>query len=452
MLVRVRHDGATSKPVTYAPRKVVSRSGRFGRMTEITRRPRHLDSADHVYRLTRMATARVECRRMRNIIRFPRTALVLAPVAGVASTFGVLRPHPFHAVESLPAQRIIDLHCHTAGIGAGGSGCFVSPALRRSWKFKLYLRSFGTSLAEIEARGDSVVGDRISEQVAASRYVDRAVILALDGAIGPDGELDRERSEFYVPNEFVAAEVAKHDNLLFGASINPYRPDAMKRLEWAKAHRAVLVKWLPSIQHIDPADPKLVPFYRKLVELNLPLLTHTGTEHSFTCAEDTYCDPARLELAAREGVTIIAAHAATTGRYDGERSFDRLSRLMRRYPNVYADVSSLTQLNKHSHLGQVLARPEFRGRLVYGTDYPLIAMRSLVSPWYYPVRLSWTQRKRISAITNPWDRDVALKHALGLPTDCWTRGEQLLPREFESFPERSATGTSNDNVTVEASP
>jgi predicted TIM-barrel fold metal-dependent hydrolase len=354
-------------------------------------------------------------------------ALLAIPVAlaAGASWFGCSSAF----LQPLPAEKLIDLHCHTAGIGAGDSGCFVSPALRRSFKFAHYLKAFGTTEAELQQRGDGIVIDRIAEQLAASQHVGRAVILALDGPVDSRGELDRTKTEIYVPNEFVAAQVARHPNLLFGASVNPYRPDALQRLEWCKAHGAVLVKWLPSIQHVDPADPRLIPFYRKLVELDLPLLTHTGSEHSFTAAEDAYCDPAHLELALQQGVTVIAAHAATTGRYEGEPSLGRLVRLMGTYPTLYADISSLTQLNKHGHLERVLRRPELAGRLVYGTDYPLISIRLLVSPAWYPFRLTWTQRRAIGGLKNPWDRDVALKQALGVPTDLWMRGDSLMKGE-----------------------
>jgi len=58
-----------------------------------------------------------------------------------------------------------------------------------------------------------------------------------------------------VPNEFVAEMAARHTNLLFGASVNPYRRDALARLEWAKAHGAVLGNGSPPIMEIDPADP-----------------------------------------------------------------------------------------------------------------------------------------------------------------------------------------------------
>ncbi|PTY00674.1 amidohydrolase family protein [Opitutus sp. ER46] len=347
-------------------------------------------------------------------------------VAGIAALCLRLAIPAVGAAEApllppLPPKSIVDLHGHIAGIGAGGSGCFVSAAMQRNVRFGAFLRAFGVTREELEREGDVRVVTRLRERLAGSRCVGRVVVLALDGVVDERGELDRGRTEMYVPNEFVAAQAAAHPELLFGASVNPYRRDALERLEWAKAHGAVLVKWLPSVQHIDPADPRLIPFYRKLVELRLPLLTHTGRERAFTAADDALCDPARLRLALEQGVTVIAAHAATQGSYEGEPALDRLTRLMREYPRLYADCSSLTQLNKRTHLARVLARPEFRGRLVYGTDYPLPTMRALVSPWYYPWRLSWRQKRAIAAIENLWDRDVALKAALGLPAEVWTQ-------------------------------
>lgn len=355
--------------------------------------------------------------------RLPR---LLSIVALAALALSAVAKRPYRPAEPLPAQKFTDLHCHTAGIGAGGSGCYISDELRQSYKLTFYLRSFGVTQRELREHGDSFVLDRLAARLAQSAHISRAVVLALDGVVDANGQLDLAHTEVYVPNEFLAAEIPKHPNLLWGASVNPYRPDALARLEWAKAHGAVLVKWLPSIQHIDPADERLVPFYRKLVELRLPLLVHTGDEHSFTRAENHLGDPERLRLPLREGVTVIAAHAATTGKIDGERCFDRLVRLMPEFPNLYADVSSLTQLNKRAYLPELLHRPEFAHRLVYGTDYPLVDIRVLVSPWYFMRQLSWAQLRAIASRRNPWDRDVALKQAIGFPSDTWQRGERLL--------------------------
>ncbi len=333
-----------------------------------------------------------------------------------------LPARPYRPVEPIPPG-IVDMHCHIAGIGAGGSGCFVSPRLRHNFRFKIYLRSFGVSENELLQDGDGLVGDRIADSLAQSKYVSRAVLLALDGIVDKDGNLDTNETEVFVPNEFVAGVVARHTNLLFGASINPYRPDALQRLEWAKAHGAVLVKWIPPIMKIDPSDPRIIPFYKKMAELKLPLLSHTGKEKSFSRASEEYGDPDKLRLPLSLGVTVVAAHIASAETYHGERGPDRLARLMTEYPNLYTDISALTQINRMNRLKEALTKPEFSGRLLYGTDFPLINT-ALVSPWY-SLRLSLRQKLEISKTKNPWDRDVLMKHDLGVTTDTFARPAQM---------------------------
>ncbi len=350
-----------------------------------------------------------------------RRRAVLAIIVLVVFAWACLPARPYRPVQPIPPG-IVDMHCHVAGIGAGSS-CFVSPRLRNNWRFRIYLRSFGVSRKELEEKGDAVVGDKISESLARSHYVSKAVLLALDGVIGPDGQLDTNRTEVYVPNEFVAEIAARHTNLLFGASVNPYRSDAIERLEWAKAHGAVLVKWIPPIMHIDPDDPRLVPFYRKMVELNLPLLSHTGKERSFSRADEDFGDPDKLRLPLSVGVTVVAAHIASSESYHGERGPDRLARLMREYPNLYTDISALTQVNRHGSLKEALTKPEFSGRLIYGTDFPLINT-ALVSPWY-SFRLSLREKFAIWRTKNPWDRDVLMKHDLGVPTETFERSGRM---------------------------
>jgi predicted TIM-barrel fold metal-dependent hydrolase len=245
--------------------------------------------------------------------------------------------------------------------------------------------------------------------------------------VGEDGELDTAGTEIYIPNEFVAAGTRRFPNLLLGASINPYRRDALECLDRVAADGAVLVKWLPSIQHIDPADRRLIPFYLRLKELGLPLLTHTGKESSFTHARDELGDPERLRLPLSLGVTVIAAHAASNGRNDGERNFDRFLRLCREFPNLYADISALTQANRLGHLTRLLWHRDLHGRLLYGTDMPLLTT-GITSPWFQLFRLPLARLRRIAAVTNPWDRDVELKLALGMPEELLGNAARLLAR------------------------
>ena len=322
-------------------------------------------------------------------------------------------------------RQIIDIHCHTAGIGAGNSGCFISPALRKSWKYKVYLRSFGVREKELLSHGDHLVLQRLSQSLDASTSVDLAVVLALDGVLDSRGELDRSRTEMYIPNDFLAEAVKTHHNLRFGASINPYRRDALERLDQAAEAGAVLVKWLPSIQQIDPADKRLTPFYQRMQQHGLPLLTHTGDEASFTHTRNELADPARLHSALEQGVTVIAAHAAANGTNQGERNFSRFLRLCDQHPNLHADISALTQINRPGQLRRLIEQHHLHNRLHYGTDMPLVNT-PLVSPLGHLHRLAPWRLARLLQIKNPWCRDAALKRALGVPEAVFHNPARLL--------------------------
>jgi predicted TIM-barrel fold metal-dependent hydrolase len=320
---------------------------------------------------------------------------------------------------------IIDIHCHTAGIGAGGSGCFVSPALRRNMRYRFFLKAFGVSEAELEQHGDGLVLERLAHGLGQSRNVAAAVVLAMDGVMDGRGNLDHDRTEIYIPNDFLARACRTHPNLLFGASVNPYRRDALERLDQAAEAGAVLLKWLPSIQGIDPDDPCLAPFFRRLQEMKLPLLTHTGTEESFTMAHNELADPQRLRRALEMGVTVIAAHCASNGRNAGQRNLERLLPLFDEFPNLYADFSSLTQANRLGHLPKVLRHTRMNERLLYGSDMPIIDS-FITSPWWHAYRIPLPTVQRIAAIKNPWDRDVELKRALGVTEEMLGNSARML--------------------------
>ena len=323
---------------------------------------------------------------------------------------------------------IIDLHVHVAGIGYGDSGCFISEEMRNNIRFPFYLWSMGVSEEELQQHGDRILLDKISRNIAASHNVDKAVILAMDGFVGQDGKLDRDQTPIYIPNDYVARETARLDNLLYGASINPNRKDAIERLRQAKRDGAVLIKWIPSIMNIDPADPRHIPFYQVMAELDLPLLSHTGMEKSFAGAKDELADPLRLKLPLQQGVTVIAAHIATTGKSEGQDNFERILPMFAQYPKLYTDISSLTQINKTGYLARALDVPGLSERMVYGTDWPL-QFFPLISPWYHIRHIGIADAWRAGGIDNQWDRDVALKKAFGVPDEVFTRSASLLDHD-----------------------
>lgn len=348
-------------------------------------------------------------------------SFALLAIAG----FGVL--WLFTAPTTVPERSTsyLDMHVHAAGIGAGDSGAFINAAMAESYKFGIYLWAMGVTEDELAAEGDRVLLRKLSERIHRSDRVSDAVILAMDGVINEDGSLNRERTQIYVPNEYLMRELPRFDNLHFGASINPYRTDAIERLEAAAAAGALLVKWIPNIMHIDPADPVIEPFYRKMAQLQIPLLCHTGQERSFADADDRYGDPQRLELPLSLGVTVIAAHIATTGENKGQRNFDRILPLFAKYSNLYTDISSLTQVNKLNYLAQAIGRTDLHDQMIYGSDWPL-QFAPLVSPLYHLNHISLADAKAVSQFDSQWDRDVVLKERLGVPEAVLERSRTLL--------------------------
>ena len=358
-----------------------------------------------------------------------RVSWILLVCVFLTMTALLLWPVDENISAKMSETSFLDMHVHIAGIGSEGSGCYINPAMKDNFRFSFFLRALDVNLEELETLGDSFLVEKLSKKIAASKRVKKAVILAMDGVMDQQGMLDKVLTQVYVPNEYVAHQASKYDNLLFGASINPHRSDALEKLEWAKSNGAILVKWIPSIMKIDPSDATIIPFYEKMVALGLPLLSHAGQERAFAHAEDAYCDPLRLVLPLKLGVTVIAAHMATTGTYEEEPSFNRILPLLERYPNLYSDISSLTQINKRGYLFEALKIEGLSRKLIYGSDWPLQFV-PLIHPVYHFPHISLTLVKSIAQIENQWDRDVALKEAMGVPEDVFLRSaELLLPRQ-----------------------
>jgi len=335
------------------------------------------------------------------------------------------RDQPMAELNPGVGKNIVDAHVHVAGLGYGDSGCFISEQMHNNVRFPFYLWAMGVTEDELIEHGDKIMFNKLSDTIARSETIKQAVILAMDAYVEADGQVNRKETQIFVPNDYVAQQTALYDNLLYGASVNPNRTDALQRLQKVKQQGALLIKWIPSIMNIDPADPKHIPFYKMLAKLNLPLLSHTGMEKSFANARDELADPVRLKLPLEHGVTVIAAHIATTGENHGEDNYLRILPMLRNYKNLYVDVSSLTQINKLNYLARALREDGLSEKMIYGTDWPL-QFFPLVSPWYHINHIAFKDAYVVGGIKNQWDRDVALKTAFGVPKEVFLRTELLL--------------------------
>jgi len=296
------------------------------------------------------------------------------------------------AWQGLDPARVIDAHVHLVGLGAGGTGCTVNPRMRQPWRvgrylrFRAYLGAGGVRDAE---RADAQYLERLTALASEGRH-GRMVLLPLDAARDAEGRIDRDATEFSTPDAYAFAVARQRPDLFLPAiSVHPHRPDARERLEEGAARGAVLVKWLPAAQRIDPGSSRCDPFYEKLSALRLPLLVHAGEEQAVVVEDAAAAGhPLRLRRPLDHGVTVIAAHCASLGEYPDLDLPDRrpapafrlFQRLLgeARPGRLLGDLSGMVHYNRARWLPDLLRATEHHGRLVHGSDYPLPAVGPVV--------------------------------------------------------------------------
>jgi len=299
------------------------------------------------------------------------------------------------AFEDIDPAKLVDYHTHVAGIGVGTNGTFVNPRMLTwrhpvyKFRFKIYLSA--GAVRDVE-RADQQIVERLARLVGNIEGHGKHRLLAFDKNYHRDGRVNLAKTEFYVPNDYVFDIAEEHPDLFEPVtSINPYRPHALKELERCAELGARQVKWLPNAMGIDPSDELCDPFYRKMKELDLILLSHGGEEKAVEAKEDQRLgNPLLLRRALEHGVKVIVAHCAGLGDNedldDRDRkrvsNFDLFLRLMgeKRWEGLlFADISAMTQYNRSGRpLNTILEREDLYERLVNGSDYPLPAINILV--------------------------------------------------------------------------
>lgn len=299
------------------------------------------------------------------------------------------------SLGDIDPSRLIDHHTHVAGLGTAGTNAFVNPKMR-SWahpfdhlKFKVYLSAVGVKDVD---RADEELIQRLVSLIKHIDHHGKYRLLAFDKNCRRDGSVNLDKTEFYVSNEYVFALAEQYPDLFVpNISVNPYRSDALAELEKWAGRGARIVKWLPNAMGIDPSDPHCDPFYQKMRQLDLILLSHGGEEKAVEAKEDQKLgNPLLLRRPLDHGVKVIVAHCAGLGNnqdldsLDEKRvhNFDLFMRLMdeKRYEGlVFGEISAMTQFNRIGKpLTTVLEREDLHERLLNGSDYPLPAINVLV--------------------------------------------------------------------------
>jgi mannonate dehydratase len=301
------------------------------------------------------------------------------------------------AWAGLDPSQVWDCHVHLAGTGDSGA-IRLNPDFSRATSPLLLARRLfllnAACVGNAPGRVDETYVRRLRELAAGMRPGFKLMLLAFDRVYTERGEPADDDTALYVPNEYTAA-VARSAPEVFEwvASIHPYRPDCVPALHAARSTGARAVKWLPAAMGIDPASPRCDRFYEAAAKLDLPLLTHAGTERTLPAHGRQHLgNPLRLRRALEHGVRVVVAHCATLGEdRDLDRgpngpyvaSFALFERLMdeARYERLlFGDLSAVALVHRAGPaLVRLIERTDWHPRLLNGSDYPLPGVMPLVS-------------------------------------------------------------------------
>jgi predicted TIM-barrel fold metal-dependent hydrolase len=287
--------------------------------------------------------------------------------------------------------RIIDNHVHIVG-----RGDVYKEDLYWTKKFEQGIGFW--ALKVLKGWLFTKVGDRhmrktLLKQARKLKHIDHVVVLAFDNVYDVDGTYrgpnqengDNILSTVYVSNKFINQLCKENSQLLLGMSVHPFRPDAVEELEQYKDN-AVLCKWIASSQLIDmskennTAQDKLIKFYKKLAEIKLPLLYHTGVESSIpasTPGYEKFNSPEYIETALNLGVTVILAHCGCSY-FDiiQDNVVKEVIELFKKQAdqgldwNLYVDISALFSPFRKSEILDEIFNNIPASKMIYGSDFP----------------------------------------------------------------------------------
>jgi uncharacterized protein len=187
--------------------------------------------------------------------------------------------------------------------------------------------------------------------------VGRSVVLAFDA----------EYAGLVVPDEFVAAYVARDERRLVGfCSIDPLRRDVRSKLARATDELGLRgVKLAPTYQNFDPLSPEAFGMYEAIAERRLPVMWHQGVTFVRKSIL-AYALPRQIDPVATRfpEMPIVIAHL-------GHPWIDECLAVVRKHPSVFADVSALIARPLQLRAALITAG-EYRcaDKLLFGTDFP----------------------------------------------------------------------------------
>ncbi len=329
------------------------------------------------------------------------------------------------------AYQTIDIHVHFGSPEDKESGCYWSKKFEQTAAYAAMLLLTKSLFKKVDMKR---IQKHLLGVINGSKHVDKCVLLAMDQVYDENGTVHPEWTHLHVPNHFLVDLSKREERVLFGASVHPYRGDWAEELDYCLENKAVLCKWIPSSQMIDPSHKKCDAFYKRLADHSLPLLCHAGPEYSIPTennAFNVFNNPKHLRKALDQGVTVIIAHCALPYFWlfdvDYQDDFNEFKKLFeesyKKGWKLYADLSALTGFLRLQYIEEdVIHLPH--ERFVFGSDYPIPL--SEISYNKHTDFLSWICFiLKAMTIKNPLDKNHILIREMGFKDCVFSNAEKL---------------------------
>src|SRR5687768_750781 len=118
---------------------------------------------------------------------------------------------------------VIDVHVHTSACTQGHGS--MSQHLQNTLPFRFMRWRLG--IRGYDADAECALAKKLIDTLDATEKLDAAAVLAFDAVHDGEGRMDEANTHLYVTNDYVAKLAKQHRKVLFGASVHPYRKDAV---------------------------------------------------------------------------------------------------------------------------------------------------------------------------------------------------------------------------------
>lgn len=187
--------------------------------------------------------------------------------------------------------------------------------------------------------------------------VDRVIVFGLQAGF----------SGINVPNDYIADYARQHAGRIVGfCSVDPRDPGARQELERSRSELGLKgLKLGPIYQDVHPHDRRFYPIYQRCAELGMPIIFHQGS---------TTPRQIRLAIASPlliEDIAIEFPQLKMQIAHLGHPWMVDTIQVLRKQPNVYADISCLWPRPWQYYNALVLAQ-EYGviSQVVFGSDFP----------------------------------------------------------------------------------